>query len=75
MNHSVHALGHATAPSTPTAPDREQNTPRSVDTERVLNEIARLANELCEHLADDPWCTAAQIRDLAETALAAAGDL
>ncbi|MFH8405264.1 hypothetical protein ACH4FX_10875 [Streptomyces sp. NPDC018019] len=34
----------------------------------ALAEIARLSNELCEHLADSQWRAADRIRHLAETA-------
>ncbi|MDN3023946.1 hypothetical protein [Streptomyces sp. S.PB5] len=75
MNHSARATNHTTAPSTPLGPDREQSTPTpSTGTELVLAEVARLANELCEHLSDAPWRTAARIRELAEAALPTAGD-
>jgi hypothetical protein len=41
--------------------------------EAALKRIAHLANELCEHLTDNQWRLAAQIRDLAETARPTAG--
>lgn len=37
-------------------------------------EIAALANELCAHLADEPFATAARIRALAESAMATNGE-
>lgn len=37
-------------------------------------EIAALANELCDHLADEPFATAAHIRALAETSMATNGE-
>lgn len=75
MNLSARPAGHATAPSSPAVPAREQSplTP-GVGTARALDEIARLANDLCEHLADRPWRTAARIRELAETALPMTGE-
>lgn len=80
MNHSARAT-NTTAPSEPLGPDREQSTPTpdtgtgtGTGTELVLAEVARLANELCEHLSDDQWRTAARIRELAEAALPTAGD-
>ncbi|MEU5002104.1 hypothetical protein [Streptomyces sp. NPDC021622] len=72
MNDSAPIPGHTTEP---TVPGHEQSTPMSgVGTERALIEIVRLANELCEHLADGQWHTAARIRELAETTLLNAGD-
>lgn len=74
MTSSAHTTGHTSAPSG-TEPDRGQSTPfTGVSSEQALNEIARLANELCEHLADSQWHAAARIRDLAETTLHNAGD-
>ncbi|CAM5306714.1 hypothetical protein [Streptomyces abikoensis] len=37
-------------------------------TAQAFSAIARLANLLCEDLADTPWRIAAQIRDIAEAA-------
>ncbi|MFE4869442.1 hypothetical protein [Streptomyces sp. NPDC056682] len=72
MNHSARATDHTTAL---TVPGHEQSTPMpGTDTERALIEITRLANELCEHLTDGQWHTAARIRKLAETTLLNAGD-
>ncbi|MGW6021201.1 hypothetical protein [Streptomyces sp. NPDC055099] len=65
---------HTTLPSG-TEPDRGQSTPiTDVSSEQALTEIARLANQLCEHLADSQWHAAARVRDLAETTLQNAGD-
>lgn len=75
MNHSARATNHTTASPASHGPDREQSTPTpGTGTELVLAEVARLANELCEHLTDDQWRTAARIRELAEAALPTAGD-
>ncbi|GHE11441.1 hypothetical protein [Streptomyces alanosinicus] len=75
MTPSAHATGHTPASSALISPDREQSTPMlGVGTEFVLTEIARLANELCEHLTDSQWLTAARIRELAESTLPNVGD-
>jgi hypothetical protein len=75
MNPSAHTTGHTPASSAPISPDREQSTLMpGISTEYVLTEIARLANELCEHLTDNQWLTAARIRELAETTLSNVGD-
>ncbi|MFE3185521.1 hypothetical protein ACFXKR_32285 [Streptomyces violascens] len=75
MNHSARATDHTTAPSAAPGTDREQSTPTpATGADLVLAEVARLANELCEHLSDSQWRTAARIRELAETALLTAGD-
>lgn len=42
-----------------------QQAPPQLDA--ALAEIANLANELCEHLADGQWRAADRIRHLAET--------
>lgn len=71
MNDSAPVPGPTTAPA---VPGHEQSTPMpGVGTQRAVIEIVRLANELCEHLADVQWHAAARIRDLAET-LHNAGD-
>jgi hypothetical protein len=75
VNHSARTAGHTTPPAAPTAPDREQSIPTpDPGAELAFAEIARLANELCEHLADSQWRTAARIRELAETVLSTAGE-
>lgn len=61
------------APHAPAAPSVERATSLSeaslgITTAQALEGIAQLANELCEHLTDAQWRTAARIRDLAETA-------
>ncbi|ANP53565.1 hypothetical protein J2Z21_008379 [Streptomyces griseochromogenes] len=65
------------APTTPVAPSHEPVTCSEarpdVNTGKALEQIAYLANELCEHLTDDQWRLAAQIRDLAESARPTAG--
>ncbi|MGW0731887.1 hypothetical protein [Streptomyces sp. NPDC002851] len=55
---------------------RDQSSPTDAgfDPEQVLEEIARLANVLCEHLADDHFTAAAKIRHLAETTRLCPGD-
>lgn len=73
MDHTARAA-HTTAPAAHTVPAREQTATTEPTTEQALTEIARLANELCEHLADSQWLTAARIRELAETAQPTAGD-
>ncbi|MFI6089570.1 hypothetical protein [Streptomyces sp. NPDC051218] len=75
MDHSARTADHTTAHAAPTVPDREQSTPTPCPgAELVFAEVARLANELCEHLADSQWHTAARVRELAETALSTAGE-
>ncbi|GHI41096.1 hypothetical protein [Streptomyces violascens] len=70
MTHSARAAEPPT-PHTSGIPAREQSPPRptfpSITTEGAFAEIARLANLLCEHLADHQWQTADHIRRLAET--------
>ncbi|EST26988.1 hypothetical protein [Streptomyces roseochromogenus] len=65
------------APTTSATPSREPVTPPEATPDltagKALKGIAHLANELCEHLTDDQWRLAAQIRDLAETARPTAG--
>ncbi|MHA7956265.1 hypothetical protein ACX9I7_00710 [Streptomyces sp. L500] len=51
--------------TTPNPPAPRQSLP-GLTTDEALAEIARLADFLCEHLADQPWRTAARIRALAE---------
>lgn len=70
VNHSDRTATHAR-----TAPARDQSAPpdTGLTTEQALNEIARLANSLCDHLTDDQWRTADQIRHLAETARTSTG--
>ncbi|MFI9228691.1 hypothetical protein [Streptomyces rimosus] len=51
------------ADTTCTTPD--QQVPPDLDA--ALAEIAKLANDLCEHLADGQWRVADRIRHLAET--------
>ncbi|MCX4666555.1 hypothetical protein OG453_07705 [Streptomyces sp. NBC_01381] len=55
---------------------RGQSTPTgtSFNANQALQEIARLADMLCEHLADDHFAIAAKIRHLAETTRLSPGD-
>ncbi|MEU9120130.1 hypothetical protein AB0C96_09750 [Streptomyces sp. NPDC048506] len=68
MNHSDRAA--TPARTAPTEPARDQSPPtdKGLTTAQALDEITRLANKLCDHLTDDQWRTAEQIRHLAETA-------
>ena len=70
VNHSDRAVAPAR-----TAPARDQSAPPAtgLTTGQALDEIARLANGLCDHLTDDQWRTADQIRYLAETARTSTG--
>ncbi|WP_159053448.1 hypothetical protein [Streptomyces regalis] len=70
MNHS-----DRTAAAARTAPARDQSArPNTgVTREQALDEIARLANRLCDHLTDGQWRIAEQIRRLAETARTSTG--
>lgn len=65
-------LDHSDRAAAPahTALARDQSAPpdTGLAVEQALNEIAHLANTLCDHLTDDQWRTADQIRHLAETA-------
>ncbi|MGB8946503.1 MAG: hypothetical protein WCD21_40655 [Streptomyces sp.] len=58
------------ARNAPALSARVQSAPTDTD---ALDEIARLANVLCDHLADDQWRTADRIRHLAETARPSTG--
>lgn len=51
---------------TPPDPPATRQSPPGLTTDEALAEIARLTDFLCEHLADQPWRTAARIRELAE---------
>ncbi|MGX1668511.1 hypothetical protein [Streptomyces sp. NPDC055400] len=68
MNASDRAAEPARTAPAPSA--RVQSAPTDTD---ALDEIAHLANVLCDHLADDQWRTAVQIRHLAETASLSTG--
>ncbi|MEU1307758.1 hypothetical protein ABZ419_02515 [Streptomyces cinnamoneus] len=73
MNGTVPATSPAHAAARP--PVRRQcptclhPTPAGQPTAEDLTVIARLANVLCEDLADGPWRIAAAIRGIAETSL------
>nr|WP_167537811.1 hypothetical protein [Streptomyces chartreusis] len=51
---------YRTAAPARTAPARDQSTPpdTALPPEQALDEIARLADSLCDYLTDDQWRTA-----------------
>ncbi|WP_327356419.1 hypothetical protein [Streptomyces sp. NBC_01304] len=63
-HHTLDAAAHGQSAPTGTPFNAEQ----------ALEEIARLADMLCEHLADDHFAIASKIRHLAETTRMSPGD-
>ncbi|GGX36319.1 hypothetical protein [Streptomyces noursei] len=75
MNDSARSTDRTTGPTPGSLPAGEQSTlTPSTSIKLALTTIAHLADELCEHLADNQWRAAARIRELAETTLPIAGE-